>query len=57
MPVPIDLMKLSDAVENYVVKKDVCNAKIKNIKDKIPDIINIATNNSLHAKKMRLKTK
>ena len=57
MPVPVDLMNLSDAVENYVVKKDVCNAKIKNIKDKIPDIIDIATNDYLHAKKMRLKAK
>ena len=44
VPVPIDLSKLSDVVENYVVKKDVYNAKIKNIKDKIPDITNLATN-------------
>ena len=51
VPVPVDLIKLSNAAENYVVKKDVCKAKIKNIEDKIPDITNIATNNSLHAKK------
>ena len=51
MPVPVDLIKLSNAAENYVAKKDVCKAKIKNIEDKIPDITNIATNNSLHAKK------
>ena len=26
---PVDLSKLSDAVKNDVVKKDLCNAKIK----------------------------
>ena len=34
VPVPVDLCKLSDVVENYVVKKDVYNklvAKIDNI--------------------------
>ena len=35
VPVPVDLSKLSDVVENDVVKKDVYNAKIKNIEDKI----------------------
>ena len=30
--IPVDLSKLSDAVKNYVVKKDVYNAKIKIIK-------------------------
>ena len=48
--IPVDLSKLSDAVKNYVVKKDVYNAKIKIIKDKISDIFNIATNASLNAK-------
>ena len=48
--IPVDLSKLSDAVKNYVVKKDVYNAKIKIIKDKISDILNIATNASLNAK-------
>ena len=38
LPVLIDLSKLSDVVENDVVKKDVYNAKIKNIEDKIPGI-------------------
>ena len=38
--VPVDLCKLSDVVKNAVVKKDVYNAKIKNIEDKIPDITN-----------------
>ena len=38
--VPIDLSKLSDVVRNDVVKKDVYNAKIKNVEDTIPDITN-----------------
>ena len=37
--------------KNDVVKKDVYNAKIKNIEDKIPDITKLATNaSSLNAK-------
>ena len=47
---PVDLSKLSDVVKNYVVKKDVYNAKIKNIEDKIPDITNLATNTTLDAR-------
>ena len=35
----------------------IYNAKIKNIEDKIPDITNLATNTTINAKKMRLKTK
>ena len=50
VPVPIDLSKLSDVVKNCVVKKDVYNAKIKDIEDKIPNIINLATNTTLNAK-------
>ena len=38
--VPVDLSKLSDVVRNDVVKKDVYNAKIKNVEDAIPDITN-----------------
>ena len=38
LPVLINLSKLSDVVENDVVKKDAYNAKIKNIEDKIPGI-------------------
>ena len=38
VPLPVDLSKLSDEVKNDVVKKDIYNAKIKNIEDKIPDI-------------------
>ena len=33
-----------------VVKKDVYNAKIKDIEDKIPYITNLATNTPLNAK-------
>ena len=38
----VDFSKLSDAVKNDVVKKDVNNAKIKNIEDKIPAITNFS---------------
>ena len=47
---PVDLSKLSDVVKTDVIKKDVYNAKIKNIEDKMPDIINLATNTTLIAK-------
>ena len=43
---PVDLSKLSDAVKNDVVKKDVYNAKIKNIEDKIPDATNVKIPNN-----------
>ena len=55
VPVPVDLSKLSDVVKNDVLKTDVYNAKVKDIEDKIPDITNLATDTTLHAKKMRLK--
>ena len=48
--VPVALRKLSDAVKNNIIKKDVYNAKIKNIEDKIPDTTNLATNTTLNAK-------
>ena len=48
--VPVDLSKLSDVVKNNFVKKDVYNAKIKNIKDKKPDITNLATDTTVNAK-------
>ena len=57
VPVPVDLSRLSNVVKNDVVKKDVYNAKIKNIEDKIPDITNLATNTTLNAKKVKLKKK
>ena len=44
VPVPGDLSKLGDLVKTYVAKKDVYNAKIKNIEDKIPDITYFAAN-------------
>ena len=50
VPVPVDLSKLSDAVKNDVVKKDVYNAKIKDTEDQIPHITNLATNTTLNAK-------
>ena len=55
MPVPVDLSKLTDVVKNDVVKKDVYNAKIKTIEDKILDITNLATNVSLNAKMNEVK--
>ena len=50
VPVPVELSKLSDVVKNCVVKKDVYNAKIKNIEEKILGITNLATNTTLNAK-------
>ena len=50
VPVPVDLSKPSDVVKNDAVKKDVYNAKIKNIEGKIPDITNLATKTTLNAK-------
>ena len=50
LPVPVDLRKLSDAVKNDVVKKDLYNAKIKNIEDKTPDITNLPSNTIFNAK-------
>ena len=50
VPVPVDLSKLIDEVKNDVLKKGICNAKIKNIEDKISDITNLATNAFFNAK-------
>ena len=55
--VPVDLSKLSDVVKNYVVKKDVYNAKIKNIEDKVTDITNLAMDTTLNAKINEVKNK
>ena len=57
VPVSADLSKLSDVVKNYVVTEDVYNAKIKDIEDKIPDIINLATNTTLNPKINEVKNK
>ena len=48
--VPVDLSKLSDTVKNDVVTKDVNNAQIKSVENKIPDITNVAINTTLNAK-------
>ena len=40
VPVFVDLSKLSDVVKNDVVRNDAYNAQIKNIEDKMLDIIN-----------------
>ena len=55
VPVPVDLSKLSDVVK-YVVKKDVYNAKIKDIQNKIPNITNLATNTTLNVKRNEIKS-
>ena len=52
----VNLRKLSNVVKSDVVKKDVYNAKIKNIEDKIPDITNLATNTTLSAKINEIKS-
>ena len=73
VPVAFDLSKLSDVVKNDIIKKDVYNPKIKNIEDKIPDIMlnakinevknkisnnaNLVTNDSLNAKINKFKYK
>ena len=53
--VTVDLGKLSDVVKDDVVKKDVYNAKIRNIEDKIPDITNLTANATLNAKIYKVK--
>ena len=50
VPVPVELSKLSDVVKNDFNKKDIYNAKIKNIEDKIPDVTNLAKTSALNAK-------
>ena len=55
-PVPVDLSKLSNIVKNEVVEKTEYNAKIKNMKDKIPDITNLATKTILNSKINEVKT-
>ena len=55
VPVTADLNKLSDVVKTYDVKKDVYNANIKYIQDKIPDITNLAVNTILNTKLNEIK--
>ena len=52
---PVDSSKLNNIVKN-VVKKDAYNAKIKNIEDKIPDIIDLGTKTTLNAKINEVKS-
>ena len=40
-----------------LLKKDVCNAKKKNIEDKIPSITNLVTKTTLNAKINEVKVK
>ena len=49
VPAPVQLSKLSDVVKNDVVQKDLHNAKMKNIEDKIR-VTNLATNTTLNTK-------
>ena len=57
VPVLFYLSKLSDVVKNDVIERNVYNAQIKNIEDKIPHITNLATNTALNAKIDEVKTK
>ena len=55
IPVPVNLIKLSDVVKNDVVKKDVYKAKIKNIEDKITEITNLTTKTTLNDETNKVK--
>ena len=55
VPVSVDLSKLSDVVKNDFFEKDVYNAKIKNIEDKISDVTNLATKTTLNANTNEVK--
>ena len=57
VPIPIDLSKLSDVVKNDVAKKDVYNANIKDIDNKVPDVTNLATTAALITKVNEVKSK
>ena len=50
VPVPVSLCTLNAAVKNDIVKKDVYNAQIKDIEDKMPGIINLAIKATLNAR-------
>ena len=56
--ITVDLSKLSEVVKYDFVKKNVHNANIKNINDKILDINNLATiNTTVNAKINKVKGK
>ena len=48
--ITVNLSKSCDIVKNVAARKDVYNAKIKNIEDEIPNITNLDTNASHNAK-------
>ena len=50
VPALVDLSNISNVAKNDVVKKDAYNARIQNIEDKIPNIINLANKTTLNAK-------
>ena len=52
-----DLSNLNDVVKNDVVKKDLYDTKIKDIEDKIPDIVKLTTTSALNAKINEVKNK
>ena len=57
LPSPVDLSKLSDVAKNDVVKKDVYNAKIKYIEDKIPNVSNLVKKLTITQELVTLKIK
>ena len=57
VPVPIDLSKLINEVKYGVIKKDVHNAKIKNIEDGIFGITSLGAKTTLNAKIIEVKAK
>ena len=50
VPILVDLSYINNVAKNDVVKKYAYNARIQNIEDKIPDIINLANKTTLNAK-------
>ena len=57
VPYPVGLSKLSNAVKHDAAKKDVYNAKMKDIEGKIPYITNLATNAAFNTKVNEIKNK
>ena len=57
VPSPVDLSKLSNVAKNDVVKKDVYNAKIKYIEDKIPNVSNLGKKLTITQELVTLKIK
>ena len=54
VPIPVNSSKLSDVVKSDAIKKYVYDAKMKNIKDKIPNITNLATNTKVNKVKSKI---